>query len=168
MKDEYSKNEPLENLLRRAHLPEASPELKQRITAEARKVWDQTPADIPWQIPFRRLAASAAAAMFIVWLANFSSDHTLAKWRPGGASVTGQQPSDFDMLPEMPYGPLAKHLASVDRKSRVIDASALSDYVENMRRLLEQTQQNGALMPSVPPGGSSRLVPGRAGANSYS
>ena len=168
MKDDYCENDQIESLLARAHVPEPSPQLKQRVTAEARKVWDQTPADIPWQIPFKRFVASAAAAVLIIWLANFSSDYTLAQWRPGGASVTAQQSTDFDTLPEMPYGPLAKHLASVDRKPRVIDASALSDYVENMRRILEQAQQNGVSMPSVPPGGSSRLIPGRAGANSYS
>jgi hypothetical protein len=168
MKDKCSENEQFENLLRTAHLPEPSPQLKRRVTAEARKAWEQTSADIPWQIPLRRLAASAAAAVLIIWLANLSSDYTLAKWRPGSASVEAQQPSDFDTLPEMPYGPLAKHLVSVDRKPRVIDASALSDYMENMRRLLEQTQQNGVSIPPVPPGGSSRLAPGRAGANSYS
>jgi hypothetical protein len=168
MKDEHSENWPLENLLTRAHVPEPSPELKQRITAEARKAWSQTSADIPWQIPLRRLAASAAAAVLIIWLANFSSDYTLAQWRPGSACVAAQQPTDFDTLPEMPYGPFARRLVSVDRKSPEMDASALSDYVENVRRVLDETQQNGVSILPVTPGGNSRLVPGRAGANSYS
>ena len=168
MKDEHSENEPLENLLRRAHVPEPSPELKQRITAEARKAWDQTSADIPWQIPLRRLAASAAAAVFIIWLANFYGDYTLAQWRPGGPSVVVQQPTDFDSLPEMPYGHFAKHLAAVDRRSPVIDASALSDYAESVRKLLDETSQNGVPAPAVQPGDSSRLVPDRADARSYS
>ncbi|MBL7188826.1 MAG: hypothetical protein ISS70_21065 [Phycisphaerae bacterium] len=168
MKDEHSENWPLENLLTRAHVPEPSPQLKQRITAEARKAWDQTSADIPWQIPLRRLVASAAAAVLIIWLANFSSDYTLAQWRPGSACVATQQPTDFDMLPEMPYGPFAKHMVLVDRRSRVIDASALSDYVESVRRLLDETEQNGVSTPLAPPGGSSRLAPGRADARSYS
>ncbi len=168
MKDDHCENEQIESLLRRAHVPEPSPQLRQRVTAEARKVWDQTSADIPWQIPLRRLAASAAAAVFIIWLANFSSDYTLAKWRPGGAPVTGQQPIDFDTLPEMPYGPFAKHLAAVDRRSPVIDASALSDYAETVRKLLDETSQNGVPAPAVQPGDSSRLVPDRADARSYS
>jgi len=96
MKDDRCENERIENILNRAHLPAASPQLKQRITAEARNVWDQTSADIPWQIPLRHLVASAAAAVLIIWLANFSSDYTLAKWRPGDASVAAQQPTDFD------------------------------------------------------------------------
>jgi len=168
MKDDHCEDEQIENILNRAYLPEASPQLKQRITAEARNVWDQTSADIPWQIPLRRLAASAAAAVLIVWLANLSSDYTLARWRPAGASVVAQRPTDFDALPEMPYGPFARRMVLVDRKSPVIDASALSDYAENMRRVLDQTQRSGVSIPPVPPGGSSRLVPGRAGANSYS
>jgi len=62
MKDKRIDNEQLEDLLRMAHLPEASPELKQRITAEARKAWKQTSAEVSWGIPLRRLVASAAAA----------------------------------------------------------------------------------------------------------
>ena len=168
MKDDHCENEQIENILNRAHLPEASPELKQRITAEARNVWDQTPADIPWQIPLRCLAASAAAAAFIVWLANLSSDYTLAQWRPAGACVAAQQLTDFDALPEIPYGPFARYLVSVDRKSPVIDASALSDYAENMRRVLDQMRRSGISTPPVPSGGSSRLPRSQAGANSYS
>jgi len=167
MKHKHSENEPLESLLTRAHVPEPSPQLRQRITGEARNVWDQTPADIPWQIPLRRLAASAAAAVFIIWLANYSSDYTLAKWRPGGASIAVQQPTDFDMLPEMPCGPFAKHLASVGRKPPVIDASALSDYTEAVRKLLDETGENGVPAPAVQPG-SSRLVPDRVNFSSYS
>jgi hypothetical protein len=168
MKDDYCENEQIESLLARAHVPEPSPQLKQRVTAEARKVWDQTPADIPWQIPLRRLAASAAAAVFIVWLAGFYSDYTLAQWRPGGVSVTAQRPTEFDTLPEMPYGPFAKHLAAIDRRSPVIDVSALSDYAESVRRLLDEVSQNGVAAPAVQPGDSSRLVPDRVNIFSYS
>ena len=168
MKRERPENEPLENFLRRAHLPEASRELKQRITAEARNVWDQTSPETPWQIPLRRLVASAAAAAFIVWLANLSSDYTLARWRPRGVSVARHQPTDLDTLPDMPYGPVAKHMVLVGRKSPVIDASALTDYTENIRRVLDQTRRSRVSKPPVPPEGSSRLVPGRAGPNSYS
>ena len=168
MKDDYCENDQIESLLARAHVPEPSPQLKQRVTAEARKVWDQTPADIPWQIPFKRFVASAAAAVLIIWLANFSSDYTLAQWRPGGASVTAQQSTDFDTLPEMPYGPLAKHLASVDRKPRVIDASALSNYAESVRKLLDETGDSAVPVPAVQPDDSSRLVPDRVNIFSYS
>ena len=168
MKDDYCDNKKIESLLTRAHISELSPQLKQRVTAEARKAWHQTPVEIPWQIPFRRLAASAAVAVFIVWLANFSSDYTLAQWRPGGVSVAAQQSTDFDTLPEMPYGPFAKHLAAVDRRSPVIDASALSNYAESVRKLLDETSQNGVAAPAAQPGDSSRLIPARVNIFSYS
>jgi hypothetical protein len=168
MKHGCPEDEPLENLLRRAHLPVASARLEQRITTEARKVWNQTSGDIPWQIPLRRLAAAAAAAAFIVWLANLSSDYTLARWQPRGPSFGTQRPTDFAALPEMPYGPFARHMVLIDRRSPMIDASALSDYVENMRRILDQAQRSGVSTRPARPPGSSRLVPSHAGANSFS
>ena len=161
MKDGNCENEWVEGLLARAHVPEPSPQLKQRITVEARKAWDKTPPDVPWQIPLRRLAASAAAAMLIIWLANFSSDYTLAKWRPGDSSTARVQPAVFDTLPEMPYGPFAKHLAAVDRRSPAIDASALSNYAETVRKLLDETGDSAVPAPAVQPGDSSRLTPDR-------
>ena len=106
--------------------------------------------------------------MFIIWLANYSSDYTLARWRPGRASVTRQQPTDFDMLPEMPYGPFAKHLAAVDRRSPVIDASALSNYAESVRKLLDETGDSAVPVPAVQPDDSSRMVPDRVNIFSYS
>jgi len=168
MKNDPCENKQIESLLTRAHMREPSPQLKQRITVEARKVWDQTQADIPWQIPLRRLAASTAAAVFIVWLANFSSDYTLAKWRPGDSSTARVQPAVFDTLPEMPYGPFAKHLAAVDRRSPAIDASALSNYAETVRKLLDETGDSGVSAPAVQPSDSSRLVPDRVNIFSYS
>jgi len=168
MKDKYSENEQFENLLRRAHLPEPSPQLKQRITVEARKAWNQTAAELPWLIPVRRLVASAAAAVLIIWLANYSSDYSLAQWRSGGPSVARQQLPDLETLPEMPYGPFAKHLVLVGRRSLVIDASALRNYAERVRQILKETQQNGASNEQVPDGGRSRLFPVQPGSDYYS
>jgi hypothetical protein len=167
MKDDYCEKEPIENILDRAHLLEASPELKHRITAEARNVWNQTSADIPWRIPLRHLVASAAAAVLIIWLANFSSDCALARWRSDCRLAAELQPAAFDALPEMPYGPFQKRLASVDRRSPVIDASALSDYIENVRKVLHETGESGVSAPAVQPGGSSRLAPDRVKRLSY-
>ena len=168
MKDDHCENKQIESLLTRAHMSEPSPQLKQRVTAEATKAWDQTSADIPWQIPLRRLAASAAAAVFIVWLAGFYSDYTLARWRSDGPSIARARPDVLDALPEMPYGPFAKHLAAVDRRSPVIDASALSNYAETVRKLLDETGDSAVPTPAIQPGDSSRLVPDRVDIISYS
>ena len=100
MNDKDMQNEQLESILRRAHVPEPSPELKERITAEAAKAWNQTSLELPWQIPVRRLIVSAAAAVLVIWLANCSSDYAVARWQSGGLPVVHQQPSDLDELPE--------------------------------------------------------------------
>ncbi len=127
MKDKRIDNEPLEDFLRKAHLPEASPELKQRIVAEARRAWKQTSERVSWRIPFRRLGAAAAAAVLIIWLTNYSSDRALDKWRSWEAFAVELLPGELETLPGMPYSPFAKHLATVSRKPSGIGASALRD-----------------------------------------
>jgi hypothetical protein len=168
MNDKDTQNQRLESILKRAHVPEPSSELKTRITAEAANAWNQTSPELSWQIPVRRLFVSAAAAVFVIWLTNYSSDYTLAKWRPGGFEVAYQQPSNLDELTEMPYSPLARRLVSAGRKSSITNASALRSYTENVRRILDETQQNGVSKPPAPAEGRSRLLPTQPGINSYS
>lgn len=164
MKDGYSENERLENLLRMAHLSEPSPQLRERITAEAKRVWNQAALELPWRIPLRRLAVSAAAAVLIIWLANCSSDYALGRWRAAKVLMAVEQPADIDALPELPYGPFIGSLVSVSHRSLVIDTSSLSEHVGMVRQILDETWQNGAPAPV----GRSRLTPDRAGAYSYS
>jgi|GEM_PF-1418967 len=161
------RNEPIENLLRKVRLPEPSIELKERITAEATRVWKQTSVELSWRIPFRRLVVSAAAAVLVIWLANVSSDYSVARWRYEALSKTNQQPSALDILPEMPYGSFARHLASVARELPATEASGLHQYVETMQELLNEVQQNNVSQPPAPTGGS-RLLPEESRSNSYS
>ena len=168
MNEKDIQNKQLESILRRAHVPEPSPELKEQITAEAIKAWNQTSPELSWQIPVRRLIVSAAAAVFIIWLTNCSSDYTLARWQSGGLPVAHQKPSDLDALPEIHYGPLARHLVSTGRKPSITDASVLRSYAETMRRILDEAQQNGVSKPPAPVEGRSRLFPTQPGFNSYS
>jgi len=168
MNDKDTQNEQLESILRRAHVPEPSPELKERITSEATKAWNQTSPELPWQIPVRRLLVSAAAAVFVIWLANCSSDYALARWQSGGLPVAHQKPLDLDELPEIHYGPLARHLVSTGRKPSITNASALRNHAETVLRILNEAQQNGVSKPPAPVEGRSRLFPTRPGFNSYS
>ena len=140
MRDNRIENDKLEDLLARAQLSEASPELRQRITAEAHKAWKRTSEEVSWRVPFRRLTAAAAAAMLIVWLTNYSSERTLKKWRSGESFAVN---AEYETPAEMPYGPFAKNLATVSRKPSAISASALRDYVENVRRAIDESRQSG-------------------------
>ena len=168
MNEKDLENDKIEHLLRRAHIPEPSPLLKERITNEARKEWNQTSVELPWQIPLRRLVASAAAAVLVISLANYFSDLTLAHWWSGSVPITRLQPSDLDVLPEMPYRPFVRHLVSVNRRPSVTDASALRNYVERVRQILKETQQNGASNEQVPDGGRGRLLPAKPHSDYYS
>ncbi len=163
MKDAYSDNERIEKLLRTVHVPEPSAQLKERVTAEAKKLWNES-AELPGRILFWRLAVSAAAAMLIIGLANCFSDYASGRWRAGKVLAAVEQPGDIDALPELPSGPFVGRLASAARGSLGIDASSLSEHVQKVRELLDEIRQTGAPAPV----GRSRLIPDRAGANLYS
>jgi hypothetical protein len=163
-----AQNKRLEELLRKAHLSEPSPQLQERVAAAAKSAWNQAPLELPWLIPIRRLAASAVAAVVIIGLANFVSDCALARWRAGGALAVNQQASSTEALPEMFYGPLARRLVCLNRQSSEIDASALNSHVEMLRHVLDESQQSEFASPPVPAGGRSRLTPNPSSDNSYS
>lgn len=168
MNNKNTQNEQLERFMRKANLHKPSPELKERITTEATKAWNQTSPELPWQIPVRRLLVSAAAAVFVIWLANCSSDYAMARWQSGGLKIAHQKPSDLDALPEIHYGPLARHLVSTVRKPSITNASALRNHAETVLRILNEARQNGVSKPPAPVEGRSRLLPTQPGFNSYS
>ncbi len=168
MNEKDLENDKIEHLLRRAHPSEPSPLLKEQITTEAKKAWNQTSLEIPWQIPIRRLVASAAAAVLIISIANFSSDHTLERWSPGDVRATKEKPPDLEILPDMPYRPFVRHTVSINRRPSINNASALRDYTERVRQVLNEIQQNGASNEQVPDGGRSRLFPDQPVSDSYS
>jgi hypothetical protein len=152
-------NDKLLNILKKVHIPEPRPLLKERITTEAKKVWNQTTREIPWQTPIIRLAASAAAAVIIISIANFSNNHALEKWRLVSTQVTKKQSPDIKVIQEMPYSPLVRHLVSVNRKPLITEATALRDYAERLRQVLNEIQQNGGSNEQVPNKGRSCLFP---------
>jgi hypothetical protein len=168
MNEKDIENDKIEHLLRRAHPSEPSPLLKERIITEARKAWNQISLEMPWQIPIRRLVASAAAALLIISIANFSNDHVLERWLPGDAQVTKKPLPDLEILPDMPYRPFVRHMVSVNRRPSLTDASALRNYAERVRQALNEMQQNGISNEQVPDGGRSRLFPVQSDSDSYS
>ena len=166
--NENTENKHIEDLLRKANLPEPSAKLKERITTEAEKTWIQTSLELPWQVPVRRLIASAAAAVLIIWLTNSSSNYFVYQWQSSDFKIANQQDSDLDVLTEIPYSPLARHLVSTGRRFSITDASALRNYAETVRSTLSEAQQNGNSKPFTPTEGRSILLPKQYGFNSYS
>jgi hypothetical protein len=158
MSEKNAEKRGIEDLLRKARLSEPPPDVKQRITAVARKAWNQAPLELSWTIPFRRLAVSAAAAVFIIWLANYGSDYMLARWSSGAMRLANQQPTNVETLPEMPYSLFARRLAGLDRRSFVLDASALNKHIELLRRALAELLQSDVAKPPAPAGGRSRVI----------
>ena len=158
MKGENNENEQLENLLCKAYVSDASTELRERITAQARKAWNQTPAEVSWRIPLRRLVSAAAAAVIVVWVTDYSSDRALQRWRSGESFATHRWPAGLDALSEIAYGRFARQLAIVSRKPSRIGAAALLEHVETVRRAIDESRQNGTPDSAAPAGGSSRLI----------
>ena len=168
MNENNVENKQLEDLLRKTHLHEPSFELKERITAEAKKAWIQTQSELPWQVPVRRLIVSAAAAVLIIWLANSSSDYLMVQWQLSETRIANEQGSDHDIFTEIPYSPLARHLVLAGRKPSLIGASALRSYAETMFQILDEAKQNGTSKPVAPFEGRSYLFPKQSGLDSYS
>lgn len=168
MNDNNTENKQIEDLLRKAHLPEPSPQLHDHITAAAKKAWNQTDTELPWLIPFRRLAASAAAAIIIIWLAHYYSEYTLGQWQPFELPAASEQPAGDEVLPEIPYGRFIKRLAVINRRPSMIDASTLNDHFEALGNILDETQQGGINKPPMPSGGRSRLFSNPPNAGLYS
>jgi len=168
MNENHSDYEQLERLMKRAHMPEPLDQLKQRITAEAGEVWQQTATEVPWQVPVKRLLGSAAAAVLIISLSNILYDHAPSRFSSGTQSDSIQRLADLDARPEMPHSPLVKRLVSSERSSPVSDVTAWRNYLETMRQVLGEPEQHGSSLPASSSGGSSCLFPERSGTNVHS
>ncbi len=163
--DKDNQYEQIENLLGKAHLSGPSSELKDRINVETTRLWNQSSVEVPWQIPIRRLVASVAAAVFVIWLANVTSDYSVARWKTSGSSEMRQQLPELEILSEISY---VKHLTSISRGFPATDASGLHHYIEMVRKLLDEAPQDGISNPTDPAKGRSRLLPARSNPSSYS
>jgi hypothetical protein len=150
-------NDKFEHILKKTYISEPTTMLKERITTEAKRVWNQSSQEIPWQVPIRRLVASAAAAVLIISMANFYNDYALKQWNSGKNRITQKQNPDQEILPEIPYHPFVRNLVTVNRKQPVIDDSALHNYTERLQKILNEMQQNGSSTEQVLDGGRSRL-----------
>ena len=161
-------NDKLEHILKKTYIPESTPLLKERITAEAKKVWHQNSDEIPWQIPIIRLVASAAAAVLIISIANLYNDHTLKRWNYRDVGSTNKQSTGLETLPDIPHRPFIRQLVLVNRKPSITDASAFRDYTERLRQVLNEMQQNGSSNGQELKGERSRLFKLQSDSGYYS
>ncbi len=156
----------IEQCLKRARLAEPAAELKARIVGSARETWTKAPADIPWRIPLRHLAISAAAAVLIVSSANYFSMAAVAPWQAGRPVTARMQAAHLEDMPEMPYSPFVRHLIATSGMP-AYDASVLLDYFQSVRKALDGAEQDDAADGSGPGERESRLLPAGAKIDSY-
>jgi len=159
MNEMHREDSEIERLLRRATLPEPSAELKERVTGAARQAWDQTAPDVPWQVPFKRLAVSAAAAVLMVSFANYYADHARAGQESRGSAAVEEMP-DLDDGSQAPYSTLVRHLMTTNRPAG--NPMTLVDYMEKLREMLGENEPPEAPDPGAPVDYRSRLLPAQS------
>jgi hypothetical protein len=168
MNETDKESDALERLLKKASVGEPSRPLKERVTAAAREAWVAGEQQISWRVPLRRLAVSAAAAVFIISLTHYACDHLVGRWQSGTGGVVVRGLPDLDALPETPYGPFVRRLAAARRKACGIDASALRDHAERTRQLLHEARPTEGAQSPAPANGRSLLPVPRSILRSYS
>jgi hypothetical protein len=156
----------IEQRLKQARLAEPSDEFKARVLGSARETWAKAPADIPWRIPLRHLAISAAAAVLIVSSANYFSTAAVAPWQASRPVTIRMEAANSEDMPEMPYSPFVRHLIATSG-APAHDASVLLDYFQNVRKTLDGAEQDEAADGSGPGDQESRLLPAGAKIDSY-
>ncbi len=120
-----------------------------------------------WQVPLRRLVASATAAVLIISITNFANDLVLKKWHSRDIKIKQVQIPDLDTIPEIFHRPYVRHLVSINHKPYITDKSALLEYTERMQHVLNEMQQN-ASNEYLPDGERSFLFPAQTDNDHYS
>ncbi|UCD52223.1 MAG: hypothetical protein JSW27_06200 [Phycisphaerales bacterium] len=161
-------HERIERLLRRAHLPEPSAQLKDRVTQATRQAWDQASKDVPWRIPLRRLALSAAATVAVVALANHLGKVPGPRAHPHDPVARSVPNAEVEELAETVYSPARRRLTTNGHRSSTVDGATLRERIENIRAVLDDLNNDGTQAQPAPGGGRSRLLHYRVYLGPYS
>lgn len=148
----------VERLLRRAKLPEPSAELKRRATDAAREAWDEAALDFPWQIPIRRLAISAAAAVLMISLANYWADCVSAGRQSHEFAASMVETPELDDWLQMSCGRLVGHLGN---KASACSPAALREHMAKVKQVLDEGEPTESPDAVAPVEYKSRLLPTR-------
>jgi len=157
----------IEHQLRHAHLAEPSAQLQARTIKSMCEVWQRTPAEIPWQIPVRRLAACIAAALLIVSLATLYGDHVSGPGPHRRPPFVCLKTVDLDTLAEVPLDSqnmvYARNLGPVFLQWESVDAAstALFEHTEQLRQALREAEQGELQNEQTPVRRGSHLLPDR-------
>ena len=135
----------IERLLGHARFAAPSSQLHDRVTTAARQAWNRSPVELPWYVPLRRLALSAAATFLIASGANHFVNRITPLKQPYATSagpVTRVGNANEDSSVTWSTNTLGR-LSSL-RLSRPLDPEAIRRRTETLRRLLDEAGHNGA------------------------
>jgi len=147
-------NNEIECFLRQAKLPEPSAELKERVTHAARRAWSGGAPDVLWQVPVRRLAISAAAAMLMVSLANYCAGRVPVGRQSREFATSIVEASEPDDWLQMPV----RHPVN---KPSTFTPATLRKHIEKVRQILDESEVTGPSDAGAPVEYKSHLLPAR-------
>jgi len=116
----------------------------------------------------RRLALSAAAAVVIVSLANHFSHFGVPETGPRYHMATPERSPNRKTEPEDPLIPLMNRLIQTGRRSSRTDAPALRRYLENVQKILQETEGGDTQEAPTPTKSGSRLLRSHFDSRTYS
>lgn len=158
MNEPNQEHERIERLLKAARPAGPSETVKARVTEAARAAWNQGPVEVPWRIPVRRLAVSAAAAAIIVAFGNHLGDFDGSGARADCSLAAETANPELEELATMVYGSSRSRLGTRRRKPPEANGATLREKVETIQHMLDEMDSNGVQAQPVPSGGRSRLL----------
>ncbi len=152
MNETSSKHDKVEHLMKQVRPTGPSPQLKDRVTSAAEKAWGRALPEVPWQVPLRRLAVSAVAAVLLISLANAMGNCVVPGPSHRSTPPSAASPDDLDDLYPAEYGILVTGLSPRGYRSIPAGGPTLSEY-------MEQLEKDRSAESVAQPSGRSRLVP---------
>ena len=159
MNEANPEHDKIEHLVKQTQLVGPSPQLRDRAVGAAARAWGKAPPEVPWQIPLRRLAVSAVAAVLVISLADAFSKHIAIQWHHERPLAIRNEPIDFNDLSVTSYGDFVRHVAVSGYRSSGGSGPALRTYLEQVREMLKGTQPIADKTQPASTPGRSRLVP---------
>lgn len=159
------RHEEIERLLQQARPVGLSATARDRITTAAAMAWREGPANIPWQIPVRRLAISAIAAVLVISAAGALERCVVPGRQDRQLSTTANRPTLPNDLYPAEYGIVVTGLETTGYRSIPTDGLTLGEY---LKQLQEIRMEDGPAEPIGQPSGRSRLAPAGSPTRSWS